>query len=125
MITVEMLIPLVIVAAGIAMACRSGTHEVFRHMTLRERLTYFKLPVAVGMSIPLLGVGVSSIIHLAMPELSALACLTISGIVLLPVLLGVVVLCKEPVRRYQRRMVLQTEWAKTNKLTEEKLQASQ
>ncbi len=98
-----------------------ATHEVFRHMTIREKLSYFKLPVAVGLLIPLIGVGVGLIIHLAMPARSALACLIISGIVFLPVLLVIVGLYKEPARRYQRQMLLQTEWAKTNELTGEKL----
>ena len=121
MIDPQILIPLVVLAACIAMAYSGGKHEVFRHMTIREKLSYFKLPVAVGLSIPLIGVGVGSIIHLAMPGRTALACLIISFMVLLPVLLVVVGLCKEPVRRYQRHMLLQTEWAKTNELTGEQL----
>ena len=89
-----------VVIPVILMASRSRDgskdQEVLAHMTVGERLAYYGMAAAVGLSIPLAGLGIAWLIRLVMPSRSALESLIFASIVLLPALLIAGVWCKEP-----------------------------
>jgi hypothetical protein len=114
---------LLILMTAMASRSRDGgkDKEVLAHMKPSERLTFYGMASAVGLSIPLTALGIAWLIRLAMPGRSALGSLNFALIVLFPVLLIAGVWCRKPIRRYQRRLLLRTMWAKKNAITEDQI----
>jgi hypothetical protein len=116
----------IIVLLILAMASRDRgtgiTHEILVHMSFREKLAFYGLATGVGIAIAVLGLGVAGLVFLALPHSSALQSLNVSGIILLPFLILAFVYLRKPVRRYWRRFLLQTRWARDKGITEGQIQ---